>query len=282
MFPLDPFVRDGRCTIKLSPGILEAWQLVVDGMRAVPAGLHREFSFFDRTDGFLPLGTEYSADATQPDLCDRFCYWPARQAEHKKHPFAAHPFYSTVQRFEAAMNREAESINNDLRAHFGGEPSPELRHDSYVQVCAYVDTPMRAGREFLQDPHEDGHLFTILKPTGPGLVVLNEGPAMPVVLEHDEAMVLAGSLLTALTDGSVPATLHAVKTAPAEKSRVSVMYFANPNVLRDATSWRRKLPIDMAALMQTRHTAFGNSPLKFAHDETHGAGRDPKRTAHNM
>ncbi|RDS98068.1 hypothetical protein DWU95_44995, partial [Burkholderia contaminans] len=78
----------------------------------------------------------------------------------------------------------------------------------------------------------------------------------------DEMIVLAGSLLEALTDGEVPAMQHAVERPRTRAPRKSLMYFVNPDLsAAHASTIVNQRPLDLRALAEGRHVAFGNRAL---------------------
>lgn len=262
MVSIDQLMRDGYCIADLDPHAAADFWTLGSVLESVPAAMRREFSFPESTDGFLPFASEYSETPERPDLCERFCYWPCHAAARADHSFAKHPLYKLAERIETAWNGLAETINAGLRARFPHATACSIRASSYFQVCDYRPPAAQGGsREFLQDPHEDGHLFTLAKASAPGLTVVQPARTWPVELDHTQVFVMAGSLLTALTRGAVPAITHAVVPAATAERRYAALYFANPNLQFDVRSWFSGAAIDMAALMQRRHMAFGNDPL---------------------
>lgn len=252
-------ICDGTCKFSLDGHTLEAWQSVIDGHKEIHEGDRQGFRFADRTDGFVD--PEYSQDPSRPDLCERFCYWHANAEAHLGLQFSSHPFYKAVQRFETLMNCQAEAIYRRLRAHFGQSSKPSVRAHSYVQICAYGNHFADKSRRFLQDPHEDGHLFTIAKPTAPGLVILNGERLVQVELAANEAIIMTGSLLTSLTEDFIKPAIHAVERTSEANGRLSVLYFANPDPVQESQTWITARAIDMETQLRTRHTGFGNASL---------------------
>lgn len=252
-------INSGFCKLALDGHTLDAWQDVIDGLEDLREIDRHSFSFAAQTDGFIQR--EYSQDPSRPDLCERFCYWHANAEVHQKSQFSGHSFYKAVQRFEMLMNRHAESIYRSLKSYFGQSSDSFIRDQSYVQICSYRTSLADEGRRFLQDPHEDGHLFTIAKPTKSGLVILDGHQFIDADLAPNEAMVMAGSLLASLTEDFIKPAIHAVDGISAGKNRVSVLYFVNPDPARELRTWINERPVDIGTQMRVRHTEFGNAPL---------------------
>ncbi len=161
----------GTCKIALDGHTIDAWQGVVNEHEKLLETDRNGFSFAAQTDGFIQR--EYSQEPSRLDLCERFCYWRANANIHRDFQFSSHSFYKAVQRLDVLMNVQAELIYRSLKSHFGRSTKSFIRDQSYVQICSYHASLADKGRRFLQDPHEDGHLFTIVKPTKSGLVILD-------------------------------------------------------------------------------------------------------------
>jgi hypothetical protein len=112
-------------------------------------------------------------------------------------------------------------------------------------------------------PHiEDGHMLSFIKPTRDGLVLVRGSSLEPVRLLENEIAILAGSLLTELSDYAIPAAYHAVLTPRTPMPRSSLIYFVNPDAEQQLTGFFRHQPIDLNAAVNARHTGFGNHPLQ--------------------
>lgn len=79
---------------------------------------------------------------------------------------------------------------------------------------------------------------------------------------ENEVAILAGSLLTELSDCAIPSMFHAVLTPRRPMPRSSLIYFVNPDSEQELTSFFRHQPIDLKNAANTRHTSFGNHPLQ--------------------
>jgi len=253
------FAYAGTQKLVLDRPTIEAWRDIIDQHRNLKETDRDGFRFSALTDGFV--GREYSTDPSRPDLCERFCYWHANVKKHRTFQFSTHPFYEAVQRYENQISRQAELVYDQVKSQFRRSTKSFSRDHSYVQICSYHEGLSEKGRIFLQDPHEDGHLFTIAKPTQSGLVILDGGRFVEVELAPNEAIVMAGSLLTSLTEELIQPAIHAVKRTCAGNDRLSVLYFVNPDPARESQTWISGRPVDIGAQMRARHAEFGNSPL---------------------
>lgn len=113
----------------------------------------------------------------------------------------------------------------------------------------------------LQEPHEDGHLLSFIKPTREGLVLVRGRDLEPVRLLSSEIAVLSGSLLSELSDFAIPSAYHAVLAPSEPTKRVSLMYFVNPERGEPATSFMRRRNVDLDRLCNLNHVGFGNAQI---------------------
>ena len=165
------------------------------------------------------------------------------------------------------MSQMAAAIMQEICAAFDAQPLESMRTASYLQLCAYSAKEQASTRRFAQNPHEDGHLLSFIKPNRDGLVLVKGSAIEPVRLLENEMAVLSGSLLTELSDQAIPASYHAVLTPPHTVQRSSLIYFANPNVNQKLVGFYRKAPLSLMDVMKSRHTEFGNRDLELANFE---------------
>lgn len=255
-------IRDGYAYLKMPEALDSAFNLITETYEYVDNNQKHVFSFPEKTDGFLPLGSEYASSPERPDLCERFCYWSTRREMHCGFDLSHTDFYRGVSGYEAALNPIAQDLLDAICQNLGGSSQPPVRESSYLQLCVYKHGYRCADREFLQDPHEDGHLLTFIKPTSPGLMLFTPEGLIPAAPAAYEMVVLAGSLLEVLTDGEVKAMHHAVKQTFDPVVRKSLIYFVNPNFETNiTTSLVRNQQVDLASLADSNHVGFGNNRL---------------------
>ncbi|WP_185732335.1 2OG-Fe(II) oxygenase family protein [Burkholderia sp. Bp8963] len=256
-------IRDSYVYFKMPYAMLMHFNRIVASYESLDRRQKRAFSFPEETDGFLPFGLEYSNTPERPDLCERFCYWAARRNAHQGFPLVKSEFYRTMAAYETCINVVAQNLLDAVCENLGGTPQLPVRNSSYLQFCEYNPDYCRYDREYLQDPHEDGHLLSFIKPTAPGLVLFPDSAPVSATPRPDEMIVLAGSLLEALTDGEIPAMQHAVERPRTPAQRKSLMYFVNPDLsAQHASSIVNRQPLDLQVLADRRHTAFGNNTLR--------------------
>jgi len=254
-------VKEGFTTITMPPGMLRYVDRIVTEYDRIDAEIKKTFSFQSKDDGFLSFGHEYSESPDRLDLCERFCYWLANSAAHQESSFVHSEFYQAVISYEKLCDEIGQRIMNAICAQYGKKPLPSGRESSYVQLCVYSETYWKPDRKFMQDPHEDGHFLTMLKPTSDGLAFIFGDEIRPIELAADKMIIFSGSLLTELTDGEISATRHAALTPKVPTMRKSLMYFVNPNMDQPIESLTKRRPIDFRHLANERHISFGNPPL---------------------
>ncbi|MFA5977938.1 MAG: 2OG-Fe(II) oxygenase [Pseudomonas sp.] len=258
----ESIVRSGFGILQMSDAMLQDYKKIVDGYSAISQATKDSFSFVQDTDGFFPFGAEYSSIEDHPDLCERFCYWPVHVSKRMPCEFTQSDFFAAVATFERQVNELAQELMDDVCEEFGIAPLAPFRSASYVQLCVYGAQATGNHRQFAQDPHEDGHMLSFIKPNRDGLVLVRGGSLEPVRLLECEIAVLSGSLLTELSDHAIPAAYHAVLAPLRPVARSSLIYFANPNPEQALTSFFRRQPIDLNSAVNTRHTGFGNQPIQ--------------------
>lgn len=258
----ESIARTGFGTLQISEAMLQDYKKIVDGYSAISPATKASFSFAKDTDGFFPFGAEYSSIEDQPDLCERFCYWPAHSSKRNAFEFTRSEFFAAVDAFERQISELAQELMDGVCAEFGATSLTSLRAASYLQLCVYGANYGSGKRQFAQDPHEDGHMLSFIKPTRDGLVLVRGSSLEPVRLLESEIAILAGSLLTELSDYAIPAAYHAVLTPRTPMPRSSLIYFVNPDAEQELTGFFRHQPIDLNAAVNARHTGFGNQPLQ--------------------
>lgn len=254
--------RSGFGTLEIPEAMLQDYKQIVDGYSAISQAIKTSFSFSQDTDGFFPFGAEYSSIEDHPDLCERFCYWSAHASKRVGFDFTRSNFFTAVDIFERQISELAQELMDEICSEFGVPPLAPFRSASYVQLCVYGAQTPSIERRFAQDPHEDGHMLSFIKPSREGLVLLKGRSLEPVRLLESEIAVLAGSLLTELSDHAIPAAYHAVLAPQRPLARSSLIYFANPNPEQVLTSFFRRQSIDLNSAVNARHTGFGNQPIQ--------------------
>ena len=259
--PVISLITQGFAVIKLPLATQSTVWSVMEGVAADAPEMAQNFSFPERTDGFLSKGGEHSKYTGKVDLCDRFCFWHKYREFHTSHVFAQTTAYRDISTCEMQLASLAQQLISELWAYFHSDEKIVIRNSSYVQVCIYEYFHQVDDRKYMQDRHEDGHLITLIKPTRDGLVIFPNDIETPVHLADDEIIVISGSLLTLLSDGLIPPMYHAVLNPKMPLARKSLVYFAIPDLTQTYTSLLGKKSLSIADFADESHRAFGNTPL---------------------
>jgi len=241
----------------------EIWAKL-DGIDSVPEQVKIDFSFAAATEGFLQQGGERAKYTENLDLCDRFCYWHRNRPLHEGKEFTKSELYKSIECCEELMYLLAQELISGIWQFFAGDDRICIRNNSYMQLCMYGNEHRAEDRNYLQDPHEDGHLITLIKPDREGLVIFPDGLShleLPVQLRDNELIAISGSLLTALSDGRIPPMYHAVRNPQMRMKRKSVVYFAIPDLSATYTTLLAGKKINVAGMADESHQAFGNVSL---------------------
>lgn len=129
--------QTGFGTLQISEAMLLDYKKIVDGYSAISPATKASFSFAKDTDGFFPFGAEYSSLEDQPDLCERFCYWPAHSSKRRAFEFTQSEFFAAVNAFEQQISELAQELMDGICAEFGATSLNSLRAASYLQLCVY-------------------------------------------------------------------------------------------------------------------------------------------------
>ncbi len=248
----------GYIIIKINPLVRKHVILLQSEIQTFDKGVKEEFSFVKNTDGFMPVGTTFARNEEKTDLCETFNYWYKYRSIHNEHIFSKEMFYRIISICECQLFKIASSILRELVGTYQYKHPLEVRDDSYVQFNVYPEAMKRSSRVNLQDLHEDGHLITLIKPNGPGLTLQLAGVDYIVNLEGDEAIIIAGSLLTELTDGEIQPVYHSVLDLNLPSARASLIY--NVNALYESMPSVRGREIPMRDIANRHHMEFGQHP----------------------
>ncbi|MGU9859131.1 hypothetical protein [Pseudomonas sp. LF245] len=253
-------VNKGYAIVTITPSMqtdFREMQKLIDG---VSISEKKKFSFVERTDGFYPVGYSYLKSVVNSDLCETFNYWKRYKAEHAAWDFSQTDFYARAESYEAQAARYGQHLIEAIGDHYGYAEKIDIGRDSYLQFNHYREELRASGRKYLQQRHEDGHLLTLIKPNGPGLVIYIDDTECLVDLGPDQAIVISGSLLTLLTEGDIEPTYHAVVNFTLPVARCSVVY--NINVLASQLPGMRSgRNIEIFEPANAQHMQFGHNPL---------------------
>jgi len=209
--------------------------------------------------GFRPYGRQYSVNPDRPDMNESFTYWagnPATVPHHDAHTVA--PFLQALSMYWAVVAQITTVTLTGLAAHYGHDEEPLPFQDfSYLEVNWYHPSD----RDLLQDRHEDGHLLTLAVADGPGLEIETDGRMEPLPGHDSQLLAMPGSLLTAMTGGSIPPLYHQVRNHRLPR-RLTVLFLANPPLDRPVRPYVSHAgePVDVAQLARGSGAMFGLPP----------------------
>jgi len=234
--------RQGFAIIKVDSAILaevEAVQDLAQAFFAEPGAVKHAYASPSCVEGYREIGPEYSLVPERPDLTESFSFWyrnrhrPEMEAWHSSCPL------------HTALHNTADTLCTVVDALFtamaetGSPGAPRLgfQEASYIQINYYE--PAQHSRELLQDPHEDGHLITLVWATEPGLEIKVDGQFIPVELAKNEMLIMPSSILSLMSGNRVPPLYHQVRNSRRDVPRYSLMFFVNPEITQKLEPWIR-------------------------------------------
>jgi isopenicillin N synthase-like dioxygenase len=215
----------------------------------------------DHNYGYRPFGVEYSVSPDRPDMNECFTVWSSRL---DLIPNAA-DIADVTEAFLAWRDSLAplvQAILDDVAKTFYAGGAPQFEKASYLQINYCLPTP--AERDLLQDKHEDGHMVTVLHATAPGLEIYVNDEPRPILPDHDEVVIMPGSVLTALSGGKIAPLYHQVRNHGLA-NRQALMYFVNPEVDAPLYGWVDSADgsrEDIREHVQNAPTMFGLPPVE--------------------
>ncbi|MER5319539.1 2OG-Fe(II) oxygenase family protein [Streptosporangium roseum] len=215
----------------------------------------RRHASSDRNFGYRPMGVEYSISPDRPDLNECFTLWADRLDLIPEVGKLA-PLTEALLGWRDFLVPFVSDVIEHLAGTFGELPPPAFAKASYLQVNFYPESSSTS-RDLLQDRHEDGHLLTVIHTTDRGLEIWDgdDGPR-PITTGSDEVIVMAGSVLTALTGGKVAPLDHQVRNHNLAH-RISIMYFVNPELAEPLHAWNGDRDSDLRDQVRNKPSMFG-------------------------
>jgi isopenicillin N synthase-like dioxygenase len=215
----------------------------------------------DHNYGYRPFGIEYSVSPDRPDMNECFTLWSSRLdliPNAQDIPDVTAAFLG----WRDSLAPLVQAILDEVASSFHAGRAPEFEKASYLQMNYCLPTP--AERDLLQDKHEDGHMVTVLHATAPGLEIYVGDDVKPMLPDHDEIVIMPGSVLTALSGGKIPPLYHQVRNHGLD-DRQSLMYFVNPEVDAPLYGWVDSADggrEDIREYVQNAPTMFGLPPVE--------------------
>lgn len=214
----------------------------------------------DHNYGFRPFGIEYSATPERPDMNECFTLWSSRlDLIPNRHGIGE--LTGSFLNYRDTLAPLTQAILDTIAQHFGAAAAPAFEKAAHLQINYSIPAPPERG--YLQDKHEDGHMVTVLHANAPGLEIYAEGfdsaNVKPMLPDHDEVVIMPGSVLTALTGGAVQPLYHQVRNHALD-NRQSIMYFVNPEIDEPLYSWVETEggePVDLREQVRNAPSMFG-------------------------
>lgn len=201
-------------------------------------------------EGWLPHGSDLDKVTLRPDLHATFKAF-ARNLENQEIESLASgfPFYASMRAALPQYLKFACNLLLALRAEVSPKinkaPGPmfDINGSTYFQFN--YSHPSNEDRATISEPHEDGDIFTIIKPSGPGLAIepgylveepsdanpvgrfAHTGNLQPVEVGENEAIIVPSVPTYYMTGGRIKPLFHAVNRVPSLQERMSLVLFVN-------------------------------------------------------
>lgn len=278
--PLMPqFERQGFAILKLDQAALDGLDSVeLQGKQffAQNAALKHRFAAPSCVEGYREIGPEYSLVPERPDLTESFSFWYRNR--HRPEILAWRktcPLHLIMHETADILSGVVTDLFAAMAANWAptGEATPPLRFQeaSYLQINYYE--PALHSRDLLQDPHEDGHLITLVKATEPGLEIKIGDGYEPIELAANEMIIMPGSLLTLMTGNMVPPLFHQVRNSLRRTARYSHMFFVNPELNQKLDPWIRNASNEHIDIIEHANSAPQQFGLPTLVDGAKGEGK---------
>jgi isopenicillin N synthase-like dioxygenase len=256
--------RDGSDTVGVGASatrVLDA--LLAEGRRFFESSVDHKERFAAAATGTMTgwrkVGVEYSQTPDRPDLNETFCY---RHRDDAIDAVPEHPLRAACREAQAVLDVYAADVLASLASSVGVAASVATIRtfdESWLQLN--WSRPATAGREFIQDAHEDGHLITFLLADAAGLEILDPAKGwIPVWPTSRQLLVFAGECSALLVDGAVVPMMHRVRARAEVATRLSVAYFVNPDLDQTLDPWiigPRNAGVDLLRWGQQNPARFG-------------------------
>jgi len=182
--------------------------------------------------GYRPYGVEYSRSPDHPDDVESFTVSPRAQVTAADlHTEAGLAIYQAMLSVYGSMVSLLGIIATTLAAKFDRNfdcrgLAPAIFQWSILQLN--YSRPAQTGAEFINDPHEDGCLLTMISVTTPGLEIQSdENTFIPFAPTPNQLLILPGEILWLLSGGKITPTFHRVRALPQYSERMSLNFFGD-------------------------------------------------------
>lgn len=206
---------------------------------ARPSAEKHRFAVPAYVEGYREIGPEYSLVPNRPDLTESFSMWYRNVNRPVFADWAADcPLYPGIRHCADTLSEVTADLFRAMAELWSpGAPRLGFQKASYIQLNYYE--PAQHTRDLLQDPHEDGHLITLVRANAPGLEIQIGDRYVAVEPAENELLVMAGSILSLMTGDLVPPLYHQVRNTFRTDPRYSLMFFVNPEIDQKLEPWIR-------------------------------------------
>jgi isopenicillin N synthase-like dioxygenase len=186
------------------------------------------------------LGVEHSVTPERPDLMESLSLSVGTLQKIAPRVPEGAVLHACMRAVAQELEGMVAEVLRALRRHYLGDGGAVFRYDrsSFLQMSFY--RPSAHTRDLLQARHEDANLFTLVHAIEPGLEIEDrEGGYHLVRLDPGQLLLMPGELLALFTGHRIKPLYHRVRNHPELETRLSVMFFVNPNVDEPLEPWVR-------------------------------------------
>jgi isopenicillin N synthase-like dioxygenase len=208
---------------------------------ARPAAEKHRYAVPAWVEGYREMGPEYALVPERPDLTESFTAWNHNRVRTELEPWQAGcPLHGAVRDASDMLADIVRGLFAAMAEYWNpnpAEPASELRFYDATHIQLNFYEPARHRRDLLQDPHEDGHLVTLVSTNAPGLEIEVDGKFVPADIGENEILLMPGSLLSLMTGYRVKPGYHQVRNTRRTDPRSSLLYFVNPEIDQQLAPW---------------------------------------------
>jgi isopenicillin N synthase-like dioxygenase len=212
---------------------------LADEFFARPAAEKHLYAVAAWVEGYRELGPEYALVPDRPDLTESFSAWNYNRTRPELEAWQAGcPLHGAIRDASSMLGDIVCDLFAAMEEYWSPAQSvPELRFYNATHIQLNYYEPARHRRDLLQDPHEDGHLVTLVSTNAPGLEIEVNGEFVPADIGEDEILLMPGSLLSLMTGYRVKPLYHQVRNTRRTDPRSSLLYFVNPEIDQKLAPW---------------------------------------------
>lgn len=214
--------------------------------------------------GFRPRGVEYSSSPNIADALESFTV--STRTHEQGNALASIRARDLHQRMMLAFEL-LEPMAEELMIQIAREVNSNKSHNDlegalkrWSRLQLNYAVPSRTAEQFINELHEDGHLFTIASSTAAGLEVrARSGEFVPPVVGPREVLIMPGQILWLMTGGHIEPLYHRVRTIAEQSERMALLFFADIGPT-DCKPWivnQANADVDIGARVLTNSSRFG-------------------------